>query len=130
MSPQRTSRCKSAEEGRLSAALYAARGRFCSVYGNNAALVVFEFCGAHILAPSPSAPICPASAYLARGFFCRLYLLPSRRFLNAIGMDSVLTSITCCPSRRPTKFPLRSYKLALRTMAILALFVVAKNLTV
>ena len=46
--------------------------------------------------------------------------LPSRRFLNAIGMDHVLTSITFCRSRRPIKFPLRSYKLALWPMAILA----------
>jgi hypothetical protein len=52
---------------------------------------------------------------------------PSKRFLNAIGMDHVLTSITCCPSRRPTKFPLRSYKLALRTMAILAPSLSSRN---
>jgi hypothetical protein len=45
---------------------------------------------------------------------------PSRRFLTAIGMDHVLTSIAWGPSRRPTKFPLRSYKLALRTVAIFA----------
>jgi hypothetical protein len=34
---------------------------------------------------------------------------PSRRFLTAIGMDHVLTSIAWGPSRRPIKFPLRSY---------------------
>ena len=45
-----------------------------------------------------------------------------------LGMDHVLTSIALGPSRRPTKFPLRSYKLALRTVAIFApLFAVAKN---
>jgi hypothetical protein len=35
-------------------------------------------------------------------------------------MDHVLTSIAWGLSRRPTKFPLRSYKLALRTVAIFA----------
>jgi hypothetical protein len=42
----------------------------------------------------------------------------SRTFLTAIGMDHVLTSIALGPSRRPTRFPLRSYKLALRTVPI------------
>jgi hypothetical protein len=43
-----------------------------------------------------------------------------KKFRIAIGMDHVLTSIAWGPSRRPTNFPLRSYKLPLTTVAIFA----------